>query len=227
LYFYDLHVHSCLSPCADDDMSPANICAMARLKGLDIISLTDHNTAGNLESCMEAAAREGLLFVPGMELCTREEVHLLAYFPDLTGALAAGKVIRTLLPGIPNRPERFGRQLLMDSRDLVLGEEDALLIGALDLGLEQACDLVRNHGGVPVPAHIHRGHGLVRVLGFVPPDAGFHTVETAPGEALPSGCRAIHSSDAHQLGMISEPLYKLPSGKDIASLLRFMALPAN
>lgn len=190
-------------------MSPANICAMARLKGLDMIALTDHNTGGNLEAMAEAANRNGLVFVPGMELCTREEVHLLAYFPDVKAALQVDAAIQPLLPRAKNRPDTFGRQLLMDSRDQVLGELDALLIGALDADLATLTDLVRSHGGAAVPAHIYRGYGLIQVLGFLPETPRFHAVELLPGQKVPEGCLALHSSDAHSLGMIHERVHSL------------------
>lgn len=199
-------------------MSPANLCAMARLKGLDMIALTDHNTGGNLESAAEAARRNGLLFIPGMELCTREEVHLLAYFPDVASALAMDAAIKPLLPRAKNRPDTFGRQILMDSSDQMLGELDALLIGALDADLGTLYDLVRSHGGAAVPAHIYRGYGLIRVLGFMPETPRFHAVELLPGQKVPEGCLALYSSDAHSLGMIHERLHTLPC-HDAASLI--------
>lgn len=191
-------------------MSPANICAMARLKGLDLIALTDHNTGGNLAACGEAARRNGLQFVPGMELCSREEVHLLAYFPDLDAALQMAEAIRPLLPQANNRPDTFGHQLLMDSGDRVLGEEDALLIGALDADLETLTGMVRRLGGAAVPAHLYRGYGLIQVLGFLPETPRFYAVELALGQPVPEGCLALYNSDAHQLGMIQERIHALP-----------------
>lgn len=204
-------------------MTPCNVCAMARLKGLDLIALTDHNTGGNLQAFQEAAQREGLLFLPGMELCTREEVHLLAYFPDVASAMRVSEAAKSLLPAMKNRPDFFGRQLLMDSQDQLTGEEDALLIGALDADLATVYRLVRSQGGVPVPAHIHRGYGLVQVLGFIPGDAGFHAVETAAGTPAPPGHLALHSSDAHQLGMIAEREQALPVEGDITKVLALLS----
>lgn len=203
-------------------MSPGNVCAMARLKGLDLIALTDHNTAGNLAAFQAAADRAGLLFLPGMEICTREEVHLLAYFPGVEEALAVGEALKARLPQSKNRPETFGRQLLVDSGDRVVGEEEALLIAAIDLSLEQACELVRRHSGVPLPAHILRGYGLVRVLGFIPESAGFKTVELAGEGPAPPGLRGLRSSDAHSLGMISEAVHTLDCARNIGAVLAWL-----
>ena len=81
--FADLHLHSCLSPCGDGDMTPYNLVQMAKLLGFDIIALTDHNTCGNCESAMRVGESIGLTVVPGMELCTAEEIHCVCLFPDL------------------------------------------------------------------------------------------------------------------------------------------------
>ena len=85
-YFYDLHIHSVLSPCGDDDMTPCNIVGMSKLLGLDVIAITDHNSTGNAEAVMKCGQAMGLTVVPGMELETREEVHVLMLFEDLSKA---------------------------------------------------------------------------------------------------------------------------------------------
>ncbi len=207
---YDLHIHSCLSPCGSDDMTPANICGMAALKGLQMIALTDHNAAGNLPAMQKAAEAFGLLFIPGMEITTSEEVHLLGYFPDVPTAVAFGDFIREHLPKKKNKPSFFGNQLVLDEDDQLIREEDALLIGATDLPLERLTGLVREYGGVPVPAHINRGsNGLLVNLGFMPQGLDYTTVEV--WRALPcphtpqEGKLVLHSSDAHYLGDIAEP----------------------
>lgn len=210
MLYYDLHLHSCLSPCADKDMTPNNVCAMARLKGLDLIALTDHNASGNLAAFDRAAAKNGLLFLPGLEVCTAEEVHLLTYFASVDQAQRMGEWCRLHLPQEKNRPEFFGQQVLMDEEDRPTGQEEALLIGALDQGLSTVVKTARSLGGVVVPAHIHRSYGLLTVLGFLPGDEGFQTVEIRPGEQPPAGTRSITSSDAHHLGDIAERQYTLP-----------------
>jgi len=207
---YDLHIHSCLSPCADADMTPGNICAMARLKGLDVIAVTDHQSAGNLPAVAACAAREGLLLLPGLEVCTREEVHVLCYFAGLEDALRMGAWCHERLPDIPNRPAYFGEQTYMDEHDRVTGHEPRLLIMALSAGLDEVCRQARALGGVPVPAHINRGeNGILAALGFLPPEEGFAALEISPDLPLPddlqlSRYRVLRSSDAHQLGDIAE-----------------------
>ena len=205
----DLHIHSCLSPCADDDMTPANICGMAHLKGLQAIAVTDHNTARNLPYVKEAADYYGLLLLPGLEITTREEVHLLGYFPTVEGAVAAGNHFTAHLPRKQNRPEFFGHQYVMNTDDEVVAEETALLIGATDLSLAECTAYIRSHGGAAVPAHINRGgNGLLINLGMMPEEPTFPTVEVwrplPVPEAAVRGRAVLHASDAHQLGAISE-----------------------
>lgn len=213
--FVDLHIHSCLSPCADNDMTPANICGMARLKGLDAIAVTDHNTARNLPYVQEAADAFGLLLLPGLEITTREEVHLLGYFPTVAAAMEAGDFFTRRLPPMHNRPDYFGRQLVVDTEDRTLAQEDALLIGATDQPLEACVARIHALGGIAVPAHINRGaNGLLMNLGMMPPSPAFPLVETAPELPLPAAAAAgrtqLHSSDAHQLGRIQEAVFALP-----------------
>jgi hypothetical protein len=202
--YYDLHIHSCLSPCADQLMTPKNICAMAAIKGLNLIALTDHNTAGNVRVTEKAAAEEGLLFLPGIEICTAEEVHLLAYFESCSACEKMGQYCLEHLPPIQNKPEFFGEQTYIGPDDQPSGFEERLLITALSLPLEQVVQKVRSLGGVPVPAHIFRGNGIMTMLGFIPPHVGFTTVEVQAGEIPPGGLRSITSSDAHELGVIAE-----------------------
>lgn len=225
--YYDLHMHSCLSPCADKDMTPANICAMAKLKGLDLIALTDHQSSGNLKVMSICAKREGLLFVPGIEVCTREEVHVLAYFNGLQAAEEMGEYCKFHLPDIKNRPRLFGEQLLVDEDDRVLKQEERMLIAALDTGLHEICAVIRSLGGVPVPAHINRGsNGILGALGLIPKEENFRALEV--NEALPisadiSGYRLLHSSDAHTLGDIAEKLHHLdvmPSPSSVLDWIR-------
>ena len=211
----DLHMHSCLSPCADEDMTPANICGMAYIKGLQAIAVTDHNTARNLPYVKEAADHYGLILLPGMEVTTREEVHLLGYFPAVETAVEVGEIFSSHLPPMKNKPSFFGNQWVMNTDDEIVAEEDRLLIGATDLTLAECTAIIREHGGAAVPAHINRGNnGLLINLGFFPEDVEYPVVEVAPGlpvnEKLIEGKRKLRSSDAHHLGDILEAVFDLP-----------------
>ena len=211
--FSDLHIHSCLSPCGSDDMTPANICGMAAVKGLQMIAVTDHNTARNLPAVKACCDAYGLLHIPGMEITTKEEVHLLGYFETVDQALDFSEFLRQHMPKQKNRPQFFGNQLVMDEDDNVIAEEDELLIGASDLRLAELVKIIRERGGVPVPAHINRGsNGLLVNLGFMPEDLSFTAVEVWRGLPCPhtpqAGKVVLHSSDAHQLGDILEPEIK-------------------
>ena len=207
--YYDFHIHSALSPCADEDMTPNNIVNMARLKGLSMIAVTDHNSCGNLRAVMQVAANDPLV-LPGIEIETAEEVHILGYFPSLAQAEAMEKVVKEHLPFIPNRPEIFGRQLYMDADDTVTGEEEGLLVTATTLGVADVFSVVQNLGGVAVPAHIDRGsYSILSNLGFLPPELAIRTVEiTAKNRARLEerykSLTILTSSDAHYLGDIAE-----------------------
>lgn len=226
--FADLHIHSCLSPCGDNDMTPGNILGMAAVKGLDVVAISDHNTARNLPAAQIIAQAYDILLVPAMEITTREEVHMLGYFPDVRRAVEFGQMLKSHLPPRKNKPSLFGEQLVMDAEDNVVDQEDALLIGATDLNLTECAALVRQAGGVPVPAHINRGsNGLLVNLGLLPAEPYFSTVEV--WKALPCPLEAtenkhvIHSSDAHYLGDIAERefMLRLPE-KSVDALLRWM-----
>jgi hypothetical protein len=226
--FADLHIHSCLSPCGDNDMTPGNILGMAVVKGLDAVAIADHNAARNLPAAQKIADAYGLLLVPAIEITTKEEVHMLGYFPDVSTAVDFGAMLKEHLPNKKNKPSFFGEQLVMDEDDQVIGAEDALLIGATDLSLEACAEKVRQVGGVPVPAHINRGNnGLLVNLGFMPPEPDFTTVEVwrdlpCPLEPLENR-HVLHSSDAHYLGDIQEQVFslRLPE-KSVAALLDWM-----
>ena len=213
--FADLHMHSCLSPCADDDMTPANICGMAHIKGLQAIAVTDHNTGRNLPYVKEAADHYGLIFLPGMEITTKEEVHLLGYFKDVETAVEVGEIFSSHLPPMKNKPDFFGNQLVMNTDDEVVDIEDRLLIGATDLDLAECTRIIREHGGAAVPAHINRGHGLLTNLGLFPAEPEFPVVEVRNeldvNDKLIGNRRRLQSSDAHHLGDILEAVYDLPA----------------
>lgn len=193
-------------------MTPANVAAMCALAGLQVVALTDHNSTGNCAPFARAAARHGLLAIPGMELCTKEEVHVVCLFPNLEQADAFSAHVRTLLPKISNDPAIFGPQLLMDDADEILGEETALLAGAANVSLYEAADLVASFGGFAYPAHIDRqSNSLLSQLGVWNPELPFPLAEVSlrcPEELLRrrdlQGIRHIAACDAHYLHQIPD-----------------------
>ena len=212
-YFYDLHLHSCLSPCGGDDVSPADLAGICALAGYQIVALTDHNTVGNCTAFCKAAEHYGFLAVPGMELTTAEEVHVVCLFPDLEQAKNFGAYVRNHLPTVQNRPDFFGHQFFMDEEDHILGEETALLMGATNIPYCTVNELVRSYGGAAFPAHIdHNSFSVCSNLGLWVPEAGFRIAELSP--TCPAGftdrpdlagVRFITNSDAHYLHELPDP----------------------
>ena len=161
-YYCDLHIHSCLSPCGDRDMTPGNIAGMAMLNRLNIVALTDHNSCANCPAFFKQAKALGLIPVAGMELTTAEDVHVVCLFRTLEDAMAFGRFVEEHRPAIANRPEIFGEQILIGEDDEPTGEYPTLLIHASDLSLEDAYREVNARGGVCYPAHIDRpSNGIV------------------------------------------------------------------
>ena len=132
-YLTDLHIHSCLSPCGDDDMTPGNIAGMAVLNGLQIVALTDHNTAKNCPAFFQAAKGYGLMPIAGLELTTSEDIHAVCLFRTLADALDFDRFVEERRFPIKNKPAIFGRQLLIGDDDEIVGEEEILLINAVNI----------------------------------------------------------------------------------------------
>ena len=216
-YLCDLHVHSCLSPCGDEDMTPGNIVGMALLNGLHIVALTDHNSTKNCPAFFKIARENGIIPVAGMELTTAEDIHAVCLFRDLESAMAFGELVDEQRFKIKNEPEIFGRQCIVDENDEVCGQEEHLLINASYLSLEDAYREVTSRGGVCYPAHIDRSSsGIISMLGDFPPEPPFTAFELNDIASL-EDCLEKHpilkkrnlvhvaSSDAHYLTDILEP----------------------
>lgn len=205
--FYDLHIHSALSPCADNDMTPNNIVNMAKLIDLDLLAVTDHNSTDNIPAIAHLANRADILLLPGIEMTTAEEVHMLAFFLDVDSAVAFGDMIYESLPDVPNNPDYFGQQHVLDVNDQIICEKSKLLISATPFDIIESCTLIAEYGGVCVPAHVNKERdSILANLGFFPPDIFFPTIEVVK-KALPvdtDGRRVLNNSDAHTLGQIAE-----------------------
>lgn len=212
-YYYDLHIHSCLSPCGDDDSTPNNIAGIGVLNGLNIMALTDHNTTLNCPAFFEACKKNGIIPIAGMELTTAEDIHLVCLFEELKDAMDFNEVINKKRIPIKNRVDIFGEQLILNGNDEVIGHEDNLLSNATEVTIDEAPELVKAFGGVCYPAHIDRdANGILAVLGFFPPSPKFDCIEIRNPENSESliekhnlqGKRVIISSDAHYLWDIKE-----------------------
>ena len=207
-YYYDFHLHSCLSPCGDADMTPNNIVGMAKLLGLDVIALTDHNSCKNCEATVEVGRQAGLCVIPGMELSTSEDIHMVCLFPDVKKAMAFSDYVSVHRMLIQNRPEIYGHQHIMNAEDEIIGEEEHLLLMASEISAEQAYAAVREHSGFVYPAHIDRdSYSITSVLGDITPECnhGFagisYDADIEKLRALYSleGVELLQSSDAHYL----------------------------
>jgi len=197
LWRADLHVHTVLSGCAEPEMVPPLIVERALEMRLDAIAIADHNSAGNAAAVI-AAAGGRLVVKPALEVETRETVHVVCLFDDIAQAVGLQELVYARLPErATGASDPFGPRLLVDERGLTLAKEPRPLFSATDLSVEEVVAAGHERGGLVVAAHIdRRAHGLVGVLGFVPPGLNLDGLEAGPG-GLISG--RIASSDAHRL----------------------------
>jgi len=219
--YYDLHIHSALSPCADNDMTPNDIVGMVLLNGLDLIAITDHNSFSNAVSVVNAAkssreqSAKELIVLPGIEVSTVEEVHVLCLFSDVDSALSFESKLNPHYSNISNRIDIFGNQVLYDDDDQATGEVERMLIAPTSISFDDLYQLTHNHDGAFIPAHIDRdSFSVISNLGFLPPHLEINTVEVSSRgfengfdvktANLPANGNVIFSSDAHQLWSISE-----------------------
>ena len=207
-YKADMHIHSCLSPCGDWEMSPRRIIRKSLEVGLDLIGICDHNTVENAGVVMREGEKQGVRVLPGMEICSREEVHILSLFQELEPAREMQAYIYENLPG-ENKPEVFGCQVVANENDEVLAENPRLLIGATLLGLHDIVKKTHDLEGLSICCHVDRpAYGIINQLGFIPPDLELDGVEVSRHVDLAEAHTAvagiekfscITTSDAHFL----------------------------
>ncbi len=217
----DLHIHSALSPCASDDMRPPATLLAAERRGIAIAGIVDHNTARNAEAYLDAAQAFDVRVLPGIEAESAEGVHIVALFATLDAALEMDALLAGRLPDLPNRPEFFGNQLLLDAMGDVVGEDPRMLAAAVDLSIEEIADAARGFGGMAFPAHTdRRAYGLFSVLGLFPHHLRAPLVEVAspvPAEellrAFPqlAGHALLRGSDAHGLDDVGSVTTAIPA----------------
>lgn len=228
MYPMDLHIHSCLSPCGDDAMTPGNIVRMAVVNELAVIAVTDHNGCLNVPAAQKVAQEYGLCVVPGVEVTTVEDIHALCYFPEYAPLLDFCQWLDSTAMPIRNKPHIFGLQQVMDEYDHVVEEKEILLLTGRGGSINKVEQEALYRGGVMVPAHINKqGNSLLAILGSIPPDLQAMTCEVFGDEDMSAvlGSRAaIHSSDAHQLVDIAEPVrqvyLKEPTPFEVVKALR-------
>lgn len=204
-YYYDLHIHSCLSPCGDNDMTPNNIVNMSTINELDIIAVSDHNSALNLPAVFEVAQDMQLIVIPAIELCTVEEVHVLCLFYNLEDCLKFSEFIYDKLPPIINKKKIFGEQLILNNMDETIGETDKLLINSANISIDEVVNLMNVYNGLAIPAHIDKNaNSIISNLGFIPPNLDFPCLEVKnPPYKIDHNAYIISNSDAHYLEDIS------------------------
>lgn len=210
-YRCDLHVHTCLSPCASPDMYPGAIVERAIARGIDMIAICDHNAADNVPYVLEAARGRGISVIPGMEITSREEVHVLALLKSTEALMELAAVVNAHLAGT-NREEIFGCQAIVNSRDEVEGFSDRFLLGATDLSLADIVNLIHDLRGLAVAAHIDRpSFSIVSQLGFIDKTYGFDALEISPSQDAQKARSffpglgdfpLLTSSDAHHINDI-------------------------
>jgi 3',5'-nucleoside bisphosphate phosphatase len=205
----DLHVHSVLSPCAEVEMTPRNIVWNAVDQGIDIISITDHNACDNVAAALEAAKGTVVTILPGMEVETKEEVHLLVLFDKLSQLQTWEKQVQKHRSGRLNDEKYFGSQFVVDAEDNLLCVKPEMLLTSLSLGIAEVTVLVEEIGGICIASHVDRPtYSIISQLGFIPSDVHLEAVEvsrrTKPADAyrlMPAigTLPVIASSDAHTM----------------------------
>jgi len=204
-YRAELHVHTVLSPCAGVEMIPPVIVDTALAKGINLIAITDHNVTANIGAVMQAAKGTVLTVLPGMELQTREEVHVLCLFDTLEQAEAWQRSVDSRFGEIPNDIEHFGEQFVVDETGDFIRREPRLLISNVDMSLEEAVAGVNALGGLVIPAHVERrAYGLLPILEFPPPifealEISSHTTIAAVHRDFPEikAFPLLQSGDVH------------------------------
>jgi 3',5'-nucleoside bisphosphate phosphatase len=209
-FLADLHVHSVLSPCASEEMTPLAIAENARRAGLDVIAICDHNSCRNTPAAVAAGATHSIIVIPGIELETREKIHVVGLFPDCDHARTLSEEVRLTLPEIDEEySQRIGIQTLMGPEGGTLGTETKALASSSTFDLRFAVQLIQKHGGLAIAAHVERpSFSVYSQLGDVPRDIPFNALEVSPVNHRPIGLREkfarygwplIASSDSHYL----------------------------
>lgn len=234
IYHADLHIHSCLSPCADLDMTPRKIVAIAIEQGLDIIAISDHNASENIPAAMKAAEGKPLTIIPAMEVASTEEAHLLALFEGMDQIKLFQNIVYDNLLSFGVDQRMIEEQVIVNENDEVEGFNKHLLFGAVELSLQQLVSEIHRLGGLAIASHIDReSFSIIGQLGFIPNDLPLDALEISYQTSLeqakmlyPEARRfpLIKSSDAHYLDDIGRQRTRLlleqPTWKEIKMALK-------
>ena len=202
----DLHLHTCLSPCADTQMQATAIVEQARKVGLDMIAICDHNSAENVAAVVKAGLREALPVIPGIEITSSEEVHILGLFKTEQDLMGVQEIVYENLSG-ENCEDAFGPQTIVDEWDNAVGTNHKLLIGATNLTLEKVVEIIHQFSGLAIASHVDRERfGLIGQLGFIPKGLKLDAIEVSKPSAAAKeyDYHVICSSDAHFLDDIGK-----------------------
>ena len=207
----DLHIHTCLSPCAQSDMLPTTIIKQARDKNVDVVGICDHNSAENVLAVKKAGEKKGVQVLGGMEISSSEEVHILAFFDDDGALLEMQNIVYENLFG-ENDEKYFGEQLIVDEYDKIIGSTNKLLIGSTSLGIDRIVELVHSLGGLAVASHVDRdSFSIITQLGFIPKELPLDALELSWRCELSEvnnyesyGLPLVKFSDAHFLSDIGK-----------------------
>ncbi len=206
-FFADLHIHSCLSPCASIMMLPHLVAEKLIENNIKIVSITDHNSLLNLQSFYEVFTEFGIFLIPGVEIQTLEEVHVLGYFDTLKTANQVQNFLNKHISKIKNHEDVMGYQLLTDKHDNYVKKYENALTLSTDLNIDQVIKMIKDFNGIAIAAHIDKTFGVVKQLGFVP-EGIFDAVEVYEPQNKISNYTNLSSSDAHYLNDIKKPKMK-------------------
>jgi PHP family Zn ribbon phosphoesterase len=215
----DLHIHSCLSPCGDEAMRPRALVNNALAKGLDMIAICDHNSAENTAAFIRAGEERGLKVLPGIEVTSREEIHLIALFDTPEDCTALQSLIYQNLPG-ENVEEVFGPQTVVNERDETVGVNRRMLIGATLLPLEQIVSMVGSLRGVTIASHIDRqAFSLLGQLGFIPEGLSLDGLEISARTSKEEAQKRFYAYRHYSFVRFSDAHYLEDIGKNITHFL--------
>jgi 3',5'-nucleoside bisphosphate phosphatase len=230
----DLHIHTKLSPCGSEEMTPSAIAEKARTAGLDIIAICDHNSSRNVAAVTEAATAYALAVIAGIEMETQERIHVIGLFPDVERAMCVSERIRCNLPEVDEvYTTKIGKQVLLRADGTECGLEEKALAGSSGFDLKAAVQLIKQNSGLAIAAHVERpSFSVYGQLGDVPRDIPFDALEVSPVNSRPIGLREkfarygwplLASSDSHypfEIGRArSDFLLQEPSFKEISFAL--------